>query len=110
MLTGWSVHLGGTGDALNEPAAFTGGVINNQRATARIGGVSATGMWDATLLGTNNPGQAELEAADDAKYPLARYPKADLAGLVGNFHATSNATASDANAALAGAFAATPSN
>ncbi|MCY3703274.1 MAG: DUF874 family protein [Rhodospirillales bacterium] len=106
-LTGWSVYLGG---ANNDPAVFTDGMIADSPATASIGGVSATGTWDATLYGTNNPGRKELAADPDAatKYPLARFPQADLAGIVGNFHATSDATAADADAALAGAFAVTP--
>ena len=103
-LTGWSVYLGG---ANNQPATFTGGTLSDQTASARIGGVSATGTWDATLYGTDNPGREELDT-DTTKYPPARYPMADLAGLVGNFHATNNTTAEDATAALAGAFAATP--
>ena len=99
-LTGWNVYLGKTDDT---PAEFTSGtssVIGGAKAS--IGGVSATGDWSAVLHGTPNPGQAELFSADPDKYPLARYPVADLAGIGGNFHATST------NAALAGAFAATP--
>lgn len=113
-LTGWSVHLGGgtAGSPSNAPVALTDGVVTGGIATARIGGVAAEGLWGATLRGTNNPGRAQLAADADAdtKYPLARYPQADLAGLVGNFHATSSSTVASANAALAGAFAATPSN
>ena len=105
-LTGWSVYLGATG---NQPADFPRGVLTNELASARVGGVSATGTWDATLYGTDNPGRGELDT-DTTKYPLARYPMADLAGLVGNFHATNNTTAEDATAAVAGAFAATRSN
>ena len=106
-LTGWSVYLGGEN---NQPAVFASGALTDENASARVGGVSATGTWDATLYGTPNPGRADLADEDDAatKYPLARYPKADLAGLVGNFHATNNEMAADATAALAGAFAATP--
>lgn len=106
-LTGWSVYLGDTG---NVPAPFASGTLTDEFASARIGGVAATGTWDATLYGTPNPGRAQLTADPDAatKYPLARYPVADLAGVVGNFHATNNDTASIATAAIAGAFAATP--
>ena len=104
-LTGWNVYLGGADD---EPTAFAGGTVSDLAggAKASIGGVSATGNWSADLLGTLNPGRGQLTADPDAatKYPLARYPVADLAGVVGNFHATST------NAALAGAFAATRSN
>ena len=103
-LTGWNVYLGGADD---EPTEFAGGTVSNLNggAKASIGGVNATGNWSAVLRGTPNPGRGQLTADPDAatKYPLARYPVADLAGVVGNFHATST------NAALAGAFAATPS-
>ena len=99
-LTGWNVYLGG---ADNEAASFNGSVTNGVVA-ASIGGVNATGAWGATLHGTDNPGRTELAGDPDAatKYPLARYPVANLAGIVGNFHASST------NAALAGAFGATP--
>ena len=99
-LTGWNVYLGGVG---NEPADFTANTasVSGGVVAASIGGVSAMGAWGAMLHGTDNPGQSELDG-DRTKYPLARYPKADLAGITGNFHASST------NAALAGAFAATP--
>ena len=108
-LTGWSVYLG---DANNAPNSFTAGALTDGVASALIGGVSATGEWDATLHGTmnNQLGHTATDSPRDlTKYPLARYPVADLAGVVGNFHATSDTTAADANAAIAGAFAATPS-
>ena len=108
-LSGWSVHLGGggVGAATNEPAIFDEGTITAQAATALIGGVSANGGWGATLYGNTNhqldhDPTATPNPRDLVKYPLARYPVADLAGLVGNFYASSD------NAALAGAFAATP--
>ena len=108
-LSGWSVHLGGggVGSATNEPAIFDAGTITAQAATALIGGVSANGGWDATLYGNTNhlldhDPTATPNPRDLVKYPLARYPVADLAGMVGNFYASSD------NAALAGAFAATP--
>ena len=108
-LSGWSVHLGGgTADSpTNAPAAFAGGTVLDGIASALIGGVSAEGEWDATLYGNTNhllmhDPTATPNPRDLVKYPLARYPVADLAGLVGNFHASSS------NAALAGAFGATP--
>ena len=105
-LTNWNVYLGGsaTGPVENVASTATTGVV-----AASIGGVDATGAWAATLHGTDNPGQSELFTADPDKYPLSRYPLADLAGITGNFYATDNATTpADANAALAGAFGATP--
>ena len=82
-LTGWSVYLGTTDDT---PAAFAGGTSSvSDGAKASIGGVSAMGNWSAVLHGTPNPGRTQLAADPDAatKYPLARYPVADLAGTVG---------------------------
>ena len=103
-LANWNVYLGGT--ATGPVTGFAGSVTDGVVA-ASIGGVDATGTWDATLHGTDNPGQTQL-AADRAKYPLARYPVADLAGITGNFHASTHpAAAGDATAALAGAFGAT---
>ena len=112
-LSGWSVHLGGAtsgtpSEPTNEPATFTNGAVIDGFASALIGGVSAEGKWDATLYGNANDALGHNPAADPnprdlVNYPLARYPVADLAGLVGNFYATSGA-----NAALAGAFGATP--
>ena len=120
QLAGWNVYLGGT--ATDPVTGFTGTVTGGAAstsgtATASIGGVSATGEWGATLYGTTNnnlgydsgspPGTRDL-----TKYPLASYPLADLAGVVGNFHAISTAadgtaqSADDATAALAGAFGA----
>ena len=99
-LTEWNVYLGGSATG---PVTNFSGSITDEVVAASIGGVDATGTWDATLHGTDNPGQTQLDG-DRTKYPLARYPKADLAGITGNFHASST------NAALAGAFAATPSN
>ncbi len=108
-LANWNVYLGASATA---PVAGFAGSVTDAHVEASIGGVQATGTWDATLYGTPNPGRTELASAADAatKYPLARYPAADLAGIVGNFHATDDATAADANVAIAGAFGATPSN
>ena len=107
-LSGWSVHLGGgtAGSPTNAPTAFTGGTATGA-ASALIGGVSAAGQWGATLYGNTND-QLDHDPTTTPNprnlvmYPLARYPVADLAGLVGNFDANST------NAALAGAFGATP--
>ena len=109
-LTGWSVYLGGSG---NQPVTLTSGAVTNGTASALIGGVSATGQWDAALRGRLNNSLGHAPSADPnprdlTKYSLTSYPLADLAGLVGNFHATSNDTATLANAAIAGTFAATP--
>ena len=110
QLAGWNVYLGAS--ATGPITSFSGSVTVGV-ATASIGGVAATGAWGAMLRGTDNdllgydvnspPGVRDL-----TKYPLTRYPVADLAGIVGNFHATSAAGVEDANAAIAGAFAATP--
>ena len=88
----------------NEPVAFPGGTVTvaDAKASGEIGGVPANGSWDATLYGSRNPGQAALNASDPEKYPVTRYPVADLAGIAGNFYINSD------NAALSGAFGATP--
>ena len=102
-LTGWNVYLGSSGTE-NNPVSFSAGTLTETGgAKALIGGVPATGNWGATLHGTSNK-----DLSDRTKYPLASYPKADLAGIVGYFHATDNATAANARAALAGTFGATP--
>ena len=107
-LAGWDVFLGATATT---PASVSGGTVTAPAvATARIGRVVATGTWAATLYGSANPGGSELQTADAEKYPLARYPAADLAGVAGHFSAADATDAANANAAIAGAFAATPSN
>ena len=103
-LAGWSVYLG---NAMDEPAVFSGAAVTDGIAKALIGGVSADGQWDATLYGNINDDLGHDSTADPnprdlTRYPLARYPVADLAGLVGNFDAATD------NAAIAGAFGATP--
>ena len=109
----WNVYLGHE-NKMEEPAPLTAAGADGS-ASARIGvsGLGATGTWSATLYGTANDdlGFDAIPAAnirDLTSYPLASYPLADLAGLVGRFHVTSNSTAAEANAALAGAFGATP--
>ena len=69
-------------------------------------------MWDATLHGTSNNNLGDNDR-DSTMYPVTRYPLADLAGLVGNFHASSTSMITDDDetlptAAIAGAFGATP--
>ena len=109
----WYLYLGdvtttnGRVVTSEEPTAFDDGTVSGADAAGEIGGVSVVGTWNATLYGSNNQ---VLSADDRDDYPVARYPVANLAGIAGNFFATDNATAADANAALAGAFAATPSN
>ena len=101
-LGGWSITLGHADDAAN-PATLTSGDASGAVA-ASIGGVSATGVWSATLYASDN------QTLDDrTKYPLAKYPEADLAGVAGRFEASDVADAANANVAIAGAFAATPS-
>ena len=99
----WYLYLGDVATngvvTSEEPAAFANGTVSNADTAGEIGGVSVVGNWNATLYGSDN----EVLSADDRDdYPVARYPVANLAGIAGNFHASST------NAALAGAFAATP--
>ena len=105
-LTGnWNVYLGARADGAPDtdpatvPIAFAGGTVGDNAgvASGSIGGVTANGMWDATLYGSDN--NTDLDRDD---YPVTRYPVANLAGIVGNFYLSST------NAALAGAFGATP--
>ena len=108
-LTDWSVYLGSnaTTAAALEATGTTGGLV----ATARIGGVPATGEWAATLHGSDNPGHAEFgTGAGDVRCPVSGgCPSADLAGVAGWFDAFSDeTTATNSDAAIAGAFAATP--
>ena len=88
------------------PTAFSAtSTIENQEVSGEIGGVPVSGMWDATLYGSDN---VIIDDADRDDYPVTSHPVANLAGIVGNFHATENSTAAVSNAALAGAFGATP--
>ena len=120
-LAGWDVYLGGT--SATDASVFEGGTTaagTGSTAHARIGRVAATGTWAATLYGSANNradlGGGTAPDADDPTYPLARFPFADLAGVAGHFSAvdladdpaTTNVV--ETNAAIAGAFAATPSN
>ena len=101
-LSGWLVTLGATGNAAN-PAGISSGAVSGDVA-ASIGGVSATGVWAATLYASDNQ-----TLADRTTYPLTQYPEADLAGVAGHFEASSAADAANSDVAIAGAFAATPS-
>ena len=67
QLTGWNVYLGGTATG---PKTDFNGSVNDGIATASIGGVAATGMWDAALLGTDNKNLMDTE-----DYPYTRYPR-----------------------------------
>ena len=103
-LAGWSAYLGGSSSAPADLAAT--GATGILVTTASIGGVAATGDWDATLHGSDNPGFDDFDGgAGDVQCPVnAGCPAADLAGVAGWFDAVS----SDSNAAIAGAFAAAP--
>ena len=98
-LTGWIVTLGGgTDQAPSGSTSFTGVNVSSARTDARFGNARGMGMWSATLRGTRNlrTGMSEED------YPVARYPVADLAGIVGLFNAASD------DIAVAGTFGATP--
>ena len=105
---GWSVTLTETAPTLAIPddavalAAIMSGV-----ATARIGGIGATGLWAASLHGSNNPGYTDIAgiagiAAAVKCSETAGCPGVDLAGVAGWFEASD----SDDLAAIAGAFGA----
>ena len=98
-LTGWIVTLGGgVADEPSGSTAFAGASVTNALTDARFGNARGTGMWSATLHGTQNIRTGMIEA----DYPVARYPVADLAGIVGLFNAASD------DIAVAGTFGATP--
>ena len=102
-LTGWSAYLGGSASG---PVALEASGIGTGVTTASIGGVSATGAWDATLHGTNNPGYDQFGDTGEPDCPVSACPAADLAGIVGWFDAGSDGTFADSDAAIAGAFGA----
>ena len=105
-LAGWNVYLG------NNPTmafALTAAGVTSGVATARIGGVIATGDWAATLHGSDNPGHTVFgPGANDVRCPVSGgCPSADVAGVAGRFDAFSNTDApASSDAAIAGAFAA----
>ena len=107
-LTDWSVYLGSTATAAAtlDATGATGTLV----ATARIGGVPATGVWDATLHGSDNPGHVDFgTGAENVRCPVSGgCPSADLAGVAGWFDAFSDSTPANSDAAIAGAFAASP--
>lgn len=96
-LAGWSVTLGSTSN-VGTPATIANAAVAAQDngTVANMGGVTVGGSWGATFHGSDNV----ITGLDDRD----KYPAADLAGVTGWFDATS------ANASLAGAFGATPSN
>ena len=101
----WEVVLDRTGITSN---AVTAGTVSGE-----IGGLNvAGGAWAATLHGSDNaaPVLGDATAVDRNKYPLSRYPEADLAGVVGHFYARDNASSENANISVGGAFGATPRN
>lgn len=100
-LAGWSAYLGSSSSAPADLDAT--GATGTLVTTASIGGVAATGDWDATLHGSDNPGFDDFDGdVGDVACPVSACPAADLAGVAGWFDAVS----SDSNAAIAGAFAA----
>ena len=102
-LTGWSVYLGMSDSA---PATLgAAGTSGTLVTTARVGGVGATGVWNATLYGSDNM-IIPLDDRDD--YPLSRYPAANVAGVAGWFNAKDGTDPAGSNVAIAGAFAAAP--
>ncbi|MYA59537.1 MAG: transferrin-binding protein-like solute binding protein [Chloroflexi bacterium] len=106
-LAGWRVTLGKAGDVGDAASIVDAAVATQENGTvANIGGLSVGGSWGANFYGSANE-----ELADRDKYPASRYPPVDLAGVAGWFDATGPGTGTDPNdVALAGAFAATPSN
>lgn len=107
-LAGWDVYLGASATlpaTTTTPTTLAAATASGSTA-ARIGSVAATGTWTANLYGSVN-----VDLGDTEDHPRATYPRADLAGLAGSFSATDATDLTDpdtANAAIAGAFAATP--
>ena len=107
-LAGWRVTLGSGGNVgTAAPIGADAAVATQENGTvANIGGLSVGGSWGATFYGSGNE-----VLLDRDKYPASRYPPVDLAGVVGWFDATGPGAGTDPNdVAVAGAFAATPSN
>ena len=92
----WHVFLGSSPSAAATLAATGVAAGADAVASGAIDGDQATGAWAATLHGSDND-----TTLDRTKYPLARYPVADVAGVAGWFRA-----AAGDDAALAGAFGA----
>ena len=94
----WHVFLGGSSStAAGLDASGTTG--DSTTTHGAIDGDKATGVWAATLHGSDN--YDEFTGAQRIKYPESKYPVADVAGVAGWFNA-----AAGANAAIAGAFGA----
>ena len=106
-LAGWTVYLG---SSVSEPATLTAtGPTTPLQAHASIGGVTAQGEWAATLHGSDNPGFNDFGGEGEPRCPVTTCPAVDLAGVAGWFDAFSDTTTeANSNAAIAGAFAATP--
>ena len=88
----WHVFLGGSASA---PATLAASGTTGVTAGS-IDGDTAAGTWAAGLHGSPND-----TSLDRTKYPVSRYPVADLAGVSGWFEA-----AAGTNAAIAGTFGA----
>ena len=103
-LAGWSLTLGDTDNvAMHETIGTTG------LAVGRIGTEAASGSWSATFYGSNNPGVEDFGGANEPACPVSSgCPAVDVAGLAGWFAARTGTSVDTADAAIAGAFAATP--
>ena len=100
-LDGWTAYLGS--NASQAAPLGEGGPTGTLVTTASIGGVTATGGWDASLHGADN---AYTTLADNDDYTTAKYPAVDVAGVAGWFDAFDGASPAASNAAIAGAFGA----
>ena len=96
-LVGWRVALGSSTDVGMASDIASG--ASSGSAVANIGGLPVGGSWAATFHGSDNE-----VLSPRTTYPTNLYPPVDIAGVTGWFDATG------ADASLAGAFAATPSN
>ena len=78
-------------------------------AVGRIGSEAASGSWDADFYGSDNPGIDDFGGANQPACPVSSGCAAvDVAGLAGWFAARTGTSVETADAAIAGAFAATP--
>ena len=90
----WNVFLG---SSASEAATLAASGATGTRTThGAIDGDTAEGTWAATLHGSDNE-----VLIDRTKYPVSKYPVADVAGVAGWFKA-----AAGTNAAIGGAFGA----
>ena len=96
----WHVFLGASASA---PVGLVATGVTSAVTAGSIDGDTAAGAWAASLHGSENYG--DFTTAQRVKYPVSRYPVADLAGVAGWFEAS--AGLDDAlNAAIAGTFGA----